>query len=568
MRLAFVCALAFVTAVAACGPSSGPGDDTNPPMTLTIAPAMVTLESVDMAAVSQDFTVKATYADGEIEDVTALVAWNVESQYGSMDGPRFTTYGRVGGVATLTAILDNVTGTAQIEINVRATIIDPSAPANAPDLFGSGTIDPSRAPTIVYPANEVVVPSNIGAFDVHWQDASTNDVWEVSLRSAHSDVRIYVGATSPRWLQFAPLQWQMASANEDHVEAHVRGVSTLAPGLIGDAAPVRATPADTPIAGGLYYWTTGFGGACNGVCGIYRHDVSQPEVPAERFYAAPDLEGRCVACHTLSRDGTKMAFTYDGGDGAGSVLDVGTRTAQPSPGVWNFATFTPDAARLITAIGGGLEIRDTATGATIGAVPVPGFATQPDFAPTGAFIAYTTTPAPVSTNIWFNSGSIVVQPYDGTNYGTPTTIVPSAGENNYYPSVSPDGAWVAFNRSTGDSYDDPDAEPWVVASTGGTPVRLGNASITPGLSNSWVRWAPFEQTVHGERMFWLTFSTRRQFGVRLAQGIRPQIWMAAFFPDRAAAGMDPSGPAFWLPFQDLETSNHIAQWTEQVIPIE
>jgi hypothetical protein len=44
--------------------------------------------------------------------------------------------------------------------------------------------------------------------------------------------------------------------------------------------------------------------------------------------------------------------------------------------------------------------------------------------------------------------------------------------------------------------------------------------------------------------------------------------MAAFFPDRATAGGDPTGPAFWLPFQDINTNNHIAQWTEQVIPIE
>jgi hypothetical protein len=41
--------------------------------------------------------------------------------------------------------------------------------------------------------------------------------------------------------------------------------------------------------------------------------------------------------------------------------------------------------------------------------------------------------------------------------------------------------------------------------------------------------------------------------------------MSAFFPDRATAGQDPSGPAFRLPFQLLTTSNHIAQWTQAVI---
>jgi hypothetical protein len=65
-------------------------------------------------------------------------------------------------------------------------------------------------------------------------------------------------------------------------------------------------------------------------------------------------------------------------------------------------------------------------------------------------------------------------------------------------------------------------------------------------------------------MFYLTFSSKRAFGVRLAGG-RPQIWMTPVFPARAAAGGDPSGKAFRVPFQDLATSNHIAQWTQAVV---
>ena len=29
----------------------------------------------------------------------------------------------------------------------------------------------------------------------------------------------------------------------------------------------------------------------------------------------------------------------------------------------------------------------------------------------------------------------------------------------------------------------------------------------------------------------------------------------------------PSAPAFWLPFQNIDTGNHIAQWTEVVEPL-
>ena len=40
-----------------------------------------------------------------------------------------------------------------------------------------------------------------------------------------------------------------------------------------------------------------------------------------------------------------------------------------------------------------------------------------------------------------------------------------------------------------------------------------------------------------------------------------QLWMAGFLPSRAG---DPSTPAFWVPFQNPASGNHIAQWTNQV----
>jgi hypothetical protein len=93
----------------------------------------------------------------------------------------------------------------------------------------------------------------------------------------------------------------------------------------------------------------------------------------------------------------------------------------------------------------------------------------------------------------------------------------------------------------------------------------------PSLMNSWARWAPFQQTygANSEALYYITFSSVRPYGViPLTQGDDgpdPQIWMAPFFPDRAAMGQDPSGPAFRMPFQLLTAANHIAQWTQAVV---
>ncbi len=39
-------------------------------------------------------------------------------------------------------------------------------------------------------------------------------------------------------------------------------------------------------------------------------------------------------------------------------------------------------------------------------------------------------------------------------------------------------------------------------------------------------------------------------------------WGAAFDPERAAEGEDPSWPAFWLPSQETGENNHLPTWFE------
>jgi hypothetical protein len=128
---------------------------------------------------------------------------------------------------------------------------------------------------------------------------------------------------------------------------------------------------------------------------------------------------------------------------------------------------------------------------------------------------------------------------------------------------------VLFNRApSGSSYNNPNASLWVVKADGSLPpVELIGANGAMGLTNSWGRWAPFAQTMgaNAEPMFWITVSSARDFGVRLTNLRRPQLWMTPFFPDRASAQTDPSAPAFRLPFQNIDSNNHIAQWTEQIV---
>ena len=263
-----------------------------------------------------------------------------------------------------------------------------------------------------------------------------------------------------------------------------------------------------------------------------------------------------------------------------TVYDVATRKPATANGTAltgnsNFFAFSPDSTQLLFSSGSKIGWRDLTTGQIKNSNLVAG--AMPDWSPTGSVMVYAKggggVPGPTPG---IDSGSIELLHYDQTNklWNQPQTLVPASGGNNYYPAFDPSGNWVVFNRSPAghNSYSNVgidsqsgqvgDGELWVVNGKGGKPIRLDNAT-QPG-STSWPKWAPDLGTYWGGTVMWLTFSSARAYGLRLADNQKVQLWMVAFDPDKAQAGKDPSFPAFWLPFQDINGGNHIAQWVTHV----
>jgi hypothetical protein len=568
--------LATTWVPAGCGSSGGDGDGGIPGATLLVTPEDSVLEVLNGAIPEQTFTAIITYADGSMQDVSATAVWSIDfPELGAFTGPVFRPSGVRGGQAIVRATWSGTSGTTGITVRLKTVrVLDP-APANAPDLFGAAGEDPSRAPGILYPSDRTMVPPNLGDFEVHWVNgAVTNDLFQVTLGSAAVELSVFLLFPIPAdpatlWTAFTPDEWAVAreSSRGSSLKLSVRGMLAAAPATAGTSAQFAVRVAEEDLQGGIYYWAAS-------ASGIYRHDFGDPTAAPQAFYT-PAEAGRCVACHSLSRDGTKMAVTFDGGDGAATVIDVASRTPFfPGDGSVrsNFTVFNPEATRMLMTSAGTMTLRDPTTAAVIGTVPTSGYATHPDWSPQGDLITYVGVGGPSGADWYFSNGRIVIQPYDPASdtFGAAVDLVPAdaSGANLYYPTFSPDGQWILYNRSAEDAYDDGTAEMYVVRVDGSVaPMLLATPNVGGGLTNSWGRWAPFEQTTGGENpepLFWLTFSSKRAFGVRLGGG-RPQIWMAPFFPARAAA--DPSLPAFRLPFQDLATSNHIAQWTEVVVPI-
>jgi len=563
-------------ALVGCGPDLG--DDANGP-TLQIDPPMTELLILNGVPATQAFTATLVGRDGKKRDVTAETAFTIDAFIGAFSGNEVTV-GAAGKTMAYGVYQDKM-GTADVIARVKTVRVEAPLAPNVPDLF-TRPEEAGRAPAIVYPPDGVVVPRNLGDFETHWTDSHGNDVFEVSLKTEFADVRVYVPGNNgvptagprPSWQAFAAAEWASAVGAEGAIQYQVRAVASTNPTYVGATAPRLVKLSNEQLDGGIYYWAAAASGG--GAKGIFRHDMAKPGQAAEEFMTTNQTSGRCVACHVLSRDGTKMAITYDGGDYDGTLLDVASRARQTEMGQWNFATFTPDGTRLLTVHGGAVVVRKSSDQSVIANMPAAGYATHPDLSADGNRLVYVRAPAGTTMDWDFTGGQIYTRSFDpGKNTFGPEMPLVTDGKNNYYPSWSPDGQWVLFNRSSGSSYNSADATLWVVKADGTAPPIALSAfnQAAGGLTNSWGRWAPFQQSVgqNHDPIFWVTMSSKRDFGVRRVNSAdaetarTPQIWMAPFYTARAAARQDPTAPAFRLPFQNLTSNNHIAQWTERVV---
>jgi hypothetical protein len=529
----------------------------------------------------------------------------------------------------------------------------------------------SSAPALklVYPSDGVLVPPNMNVIAVQWTPFGGYTEYEVDFANAITDTRIVTkcamqtmdtgqppAASGGCELDLTQAEWSLlANANRggQAVTITVRG-TTDGKCASTSANSVRLSFSQEDLLGAIYYWksTVTNGTGIGGQIWVKSFGDSTPEA---QVTGVGNLTGTCNGCHALSRDGLRMVVYSDDNDSddeysdiTGSLIDMttkttigtsatnGNRSGQP-PG---FSTLSPTHASYLTSDGLGTTPTNNFTlwsgnagtqTTTITFGNASDRPTMPDWSPDGKTVIYV---LPNKVAQWDGvlgfgtrndddhefGGSLYTIPNNGNNaFGTPTVFLKSNGENNYYPSYSPDGQFVVFDRvaqNTGvsaidgctgtapqvscpnDSFSNPAARLMLVpnvANSATIDLQNANGSTTAApvpLSNSWPRWSPFVQTYRGNRLLWVAFSSTRDYGVRVRNHLagmyqcyppdayelpggthrstfdpacqQPKLWMAAINLSEAK-GTDPSFPAFLLPFQDITTHNHTPQWTEQVV---
>ncbi len=552
---------------------------------LRIVPLDAEIAILDNKPATQTFQAFGKFVDGSEREITLQTEFFADNPaVGVFTGPLFTSGAERGGKTVVTATAAGVSATTTLTVTYKRRFLGAGVPADIEAKLAKATEDGGRAPSLAYPPDAVMIPPNLNEMEIQWLPGAGNDLYEVALRNSGTDIRFYTKCTTvgagcgliPDETAWKALVTTLKGA--DPVKITVRGSDSASTSSAGTSQARELRVAEEEIQGGLYYWNT------SGLGAIVRFDFGKPgQKQGKTFYTAADAKALfCVGCHVMSRDGKQMAVGLDmPAPSPLKVVDVATRDVISS-GAANFMTFSPDNSMIITSDGNSMVLRDTKTLAAIKPDPLAAKGTMPDWSADGTRVVFAEPKVtfPLFGAPGISNGSIKILAYDKTakTWSGALTLAATNNDNNYYPTFSPDGQWVVFNRcgqckpaqatggSSGDgsSYDARDATLYIVRADGkGKPMEMKLANGGVDLCNSWPKFSPFMQKYKAGKLMWVTFSSRRDYGLRLSGTDRAQIWMAAIDPAKAEL-TDPSHAAFWLPFQDIKTGNHIAQWAETV----
>lgn len=555
-----------------CNGGGGEGVTSSDIAAIWVEPAVLELTVTDGEPGEAQFEAWAELLSGGQVPLD-LVSWsisNLSSGTITSDGV-FTSVDTNGGITDIIATHDGIEGSATVSVVYRTNIFEDDLDETVAAAFEAATPEAVESLGVVYPPDTVTVPRNLSGLSFVWIDDTgiSGPVYRVRFRSDITDISVYTTADS--WLASRTL-WEMISAANKRGEVEVTVESAVWDGsTLGDvrqSPPITLTVNRLDARGSVLYWATDEEA-------IMR--IPFGETQADMFWSSDDSDGQCTGCHALVQtddgSGDTMVVTHGGVDGRFSVIDVAEPDApelivDPSDDSrMTFKTVSPDGQYILGTNNKTVTLYELRSGNAIKTFSFEDRVTHPDWSPDGESVLMVLARNNVdgqnfsiNSDMEFERGEIVELAWDAATQSLGEMTVLKAADtavNFYYPAYSPDGEWIAYNRSTTTSYAALDAELWLMSRDGSVDVRLKNANGEGDVQNSYPRWGPLPD----DDVLWLAFSSRRSYA--LSSSDMPQIWVAAIQPALAEKDQDPSSAPFWLPGQETGSDNHLPVWWAQ-----
>ena len=393
-----------------------------------------------------------------------------------------------------------------------------------------------------------------------------NDAFELSFDTDLMHLVVITGAD--RW-ETGAVQNVIAQSNMgDVVTVAIEAASSADPGTIYQGPDIHMRFSRDSPDGPLYFWSAATNGIMRGAIGASF---------AGKLYPG---DSTCVGCHTLSRDGSRMAMGW-GGEAVSALQTVDVQTlattiSQSKLYEMGWATYSPDGTLLLIASNGVLVMRDATTGLPINsptgkvALPVGHYATHPEWSPDGKYvaIAYTATPTEQRRrqDREHRAARVRSDDEDVRRSGDPRAgngrrqlLLPEVLARRLVPRVCPRDRAVArcgIGRARADRcewrHDDLPRLP--------RATRSRASSVSPALRRRCLRGRRFKASSRGS-------ASRRR--ARTASCCRRVGEVRCGCPRSTSAhevpGVDPSAAGFWLPCQDPTVVNNTPIWAPAAV---
>jgi hypothetical protein len=583
-------------------------------MSITVTPATTTLTVTDptMPPTAQ-LSAVAKYADGTSGPVDA--SWTVDrpdiAGVGAGTGlvtPSATTFGAV----SVTASAGGMSAGASVTVKLVAKINPGNVSGSAQTALDGATAADPGVTTFAYPYDATVFPRGLLPPEQQWNGGAAGDDYSLHYTSSNIDLTVYVTADPPSRFTLPVATWNTLTAS-----APASDMTVVMHRLSGSTAYVSATQtwhvADANLRGNIYYWainegqiysidlTAGtrspvFASGANTDLGTPSPlNAGAPESPPWESNGTATTNTRCVACHSVSKDGSTLAsvFSRDSSTGplgfvdiaSGNIASIGDYTSNGT-----YDALTPDGTKSVLNDGTkAMTLMDSTTAMPIAsALDGQTNLCDPAFSPDGSRFALAANCDPgFGWPVEFRTSDLVFYSYaNAAPYFTaPQTVVTSTGIGDAiaFPSFSPDSQFIFFQRGSysrakyGDTtmgmYEHGIDDLYVApAAANATPIALANANDPGGIlpaDSKHLNYAPTVNPISEGGYIWVVFTTPRDYGNEIVspQGAPPsdatyanhkQLWVTAV--DANVGTVDPSHPAFWLPGQDSTTANMFGYW--------
>jgi len=478
-------------------------------------------------------------------------AFNVTGLAGGKGTVTFDPAGPLGVVST--------SATVKLQFTSEPEPVDPGVK----DGFAEAA-EPDPALTLLYPYDKTVFPRGLTGPTIQWNGGGAGDLYYIHVYNDYFEFKAYTKVPPPSRYNFPKLPsdiWlKLTASTEGPVQLDIQrfdgGKAYLAKTQTWTIAPANLT-------GTVYYWEVNNGN-------VVRLNIGADK--PEPFIQKPQGV-QCVACHSVSKDGSRIAASFHGGYSPWSTIDAASGQVLYNPNLASgFQAISPNGSHVLWGQSdetGQLKLTTFDSNVALATLTTPGGKpVHPAWSGDGNKIAF----ARKTDGNWldFNNSELWLAEIDlmTNTFSNVKQIVdkmPAPLSTTTFPTFAPDSQWIAFNRLNQARTRGANTEVWITNLDGSAQTRLDQANgldiIEPGQDRT--TYEPTFLPVSVGGYYWLIIGSERKYGNTLTDTNpntrRKQLWVTAI-DSNIEPGKDPSHPAFWLPGQELNNSNMRGEW--------